>query len=358
MDKVGPLCTVCETAERFHPRGQQLYKFTGTKEGSYVRKSFSSHRSEDWFEKPTWSLFHCFGTPIWPSWRYENALLLVRTWRHGGHVGGQEQKHFAPLGTKLCCHVNSSKKNLLYWPPTWPPCYMVVIQEYNLLVFSPWFPPTYRDWRSSLKADNIITGKTGLNLWLLKKSSLGFSVMRYHKTGLENYDQADLKTQENNTWESLKGFVGYGISLTWSPGFGILKRNGGGIRDWNQHGMRDAENNHRGYWTEQNVASGWQGCKGSEEKQLFSQAAPNKINEYQTQALFCFCSNWNWLKRRAPTRVECAGLIKLLRLSIKLRKIEGGRGGNGLNVPWVNGKSVWKRYRVCLGKESWSWLKW
>ena len=241
FDKVGPLCTVFETAERFHPRGQQLYKFTGTKESSYIRKRFSSHRSEDWFEKPTWPLFHCFGTPIWPSWRHENALLLVRTWRHGGHVGGQEQKHFAPLGTKLCCHVNSLKKNLLYWPPTWPPCYMVVIQEYNLLVFSPWFPPTYCDCRSSLKVDNIITDKTGLSLWLLKKSSLGFSVTRYHKTGLEHSDQADLKTQENNTWESLKGFMGYGISFTWSPGFGILKRNGGGIRDWNQHGIRDAK---------------------------------------------------------------------------------------------------------------------
>ena len=23
--------------------------------------------------------------------------LLVCTWRHGGHVGGQEQKHFSPL---------------------------------------------------------------------------------------------------------------------------------------------------------------------------------------------------------------------------------------------------------------------
>ena len=29
--------------------------------------------------------------------------------------------------------------------------------------------------------------------------------------------------------------------------------------------------------------------------------------------------------------------VKLLRLSIKLRKIEGGRGGNGLNVPCANG---------------------
>ena len=167
---------------------------------------------------------------------------FVRDVTAGVHVGGQEQKHFAPLGTKLCCDVYSSKKKiLLCWPPTWPPCHMVAVQEYNLLVFSPWFPPTYCDWRSSLKADNIITGKTGLSLWLLQKSSLGFPVMRYHKTGFENYDQADLKTQENNTWESLKGFVGYGISLTWSPGFGILKRNGGGIRDWNQHGIRDAK---------------------------------------------------------------------------------------------------------------------
>ena len=36
--------------------------------------------------------------------------LLVCTWRHGGHVGGQEQKHFSPLGTKLYFHVNSSRK--------------------------------------------------------------------------------------------------------------------------------------------------------------------------------------------------------------------------------------------------------
>ena len=27
--------------------------------------------------------------------------LLVCTWRHGGHVGGQKQKHISPLGTKL-----------------------------------------------------------------------------------------------------------------------------------------------------------------------------------------------------------------------------------------------------------------
>ena len=38
------------------------------------------------------------------------TVLLVCTWRHGGHVGGQEQKHFSPLGTKLYFHVNSSRK--------------------------------------------------------------------------------------------------------------------------------------------------------------------------------------------------------------------------------------------------------
>ena len=36
---------------------------------------------------------------------------LVCTWRLGGPVGGQEQKHFSPLGTKRCFHVNFSRKN-------------------------------------------------------------------------------------------------------------------------------------------------------------------------------------------------------------------------------------------------------
>ena len=43
--------------------------------------------------------------------------LLVCTWRHGGHVGGQEQKHFSPLGTKLYFHVNSSRKNSIEIDP-------------------------------------------------------------------------------------------------------------------------------------------------------------------------------------------------------------------------------------------------
>ena len=43
------------------------------------------------------------------SWFF--PVLLVCTWRHGGHIGDQEQKHFYPLGTKLHFHVNSSRTN-------------------------------------------------------------------------------------------------------------------------------------------------------------------------------------------------------------------------------------------------------
>ena len=41
----------------------------------------------------------------------DRFLLLVCTWRHSGHVGGQEQKPFSHLGTKPYFHVNSSRKN-------------------------------------------------------------------------------------------------------------------------------------------------------------------------------------------------------------------------------------------------------
>ena len=44
-----------------------------------------------------------------------------------GYVGGQEQKDFSPLGTKLYFryfHVNSSRKNTIVLTPKvpWPPC--------------------------------------------------------------------------------------------------------------------------------------------------------------------------------------------------------------------------------------------
>ena len=44
-------------------------------------------------------------------------ILLVCRWRHGGHVGGQEQKHFSPLGTKLYFHFNSSRKSSIVLTP-------------------------------------------------------------------------------------------------------------------------------------------------------------------------------------------------------------------------------------------------
>ena len=42
-----------------------------------------------------------------------SQVLLVCTLRHDGHVGGQEQVHFSPMGTKLHLHINSSGKILL-----------------------------------------------------------------------------------------------------------------------------------------------------------------------------------------------------------------------------------------------------
>ena len=35
--------------------------------------------------------------------------LMVCTWRHGSHVGFQEQKHFYPLEANVHFHVNSLK---------------------------------------------------------------------------------------------------------------------------------------------------------------------------------------------------------------------------------------------------------
>ena len=37
-------------------------------------------------------------------------ILLVCRWRHSGHLGDQEQKHFSSLGSNLYFHVNYSRK--------------------------------------------------------------------------------------------------------------------------------------------------------------------------------------------------------------------------------------------------------
>ena len=49
---------------------------------------------------------------------YRLHKLLVYTWRHSGRVGGQEQKHFSPLVTKLHFHVNSWRKNYIVFTPS------------------------------------------------------------------------------------------------------------------------------------------------------------------------------------------------------------------------------------------------
>ena len=63
------------------------------------------------------------------------AVLLVCKWRHGGHVGGQEQKHFSPLGNELYFDANLAEKFLLFWPPTWPRCHVVANQEFRISVY-------------------------------------------------------------------------------------------------------------------------------------------------------------------------------------------------------------------------------
>ena len=59
----------------------------------------------------------------------KDGQLLVGTWRHGGHAGGEEPKYISPLGTKLHFHTNVLRKILFYWPPTWPPCHMVANKD-------------------------------------------------------------------------------------------------------------------------------------------------------------------------------------------------------------------------------------
>ena len=64
--------------ELFHSRGQHPCKFIATKE-----RVFNSHRicleyqnmaAVSLFGTPTWPPFHCFETPIWPTWRHMKTL--------------------------------------------------------------------------------------------------------------------------------------------------------------------------------------------------------------------------------------------------------------------------------------------
>ena len=59
--------------------------------------------------------------------------LLVFMWCRGSQVGGQEQKHFSPLATKLSFMSNSSRKNYIVLTPNMisPACHVVTNQEYD-----------------------------------------------------------------------------------------------------------------------------------------------------------------------------------------------------------------------------------
>lgn len=77
----------------------------GLRCGLYIR-----HCRCHWIMAAWFVFLHFFLVPLCWYAVSERQILLVCTWRHGGHVGGQEQKHFPPLGTKLYFHVNSSRK--------------------------------------------------------------------------------------------------------------------------------------------------------------------------------------------------------------------------------------------------------
>ena len=86
-----------------------------------------------------------FSRTSYGHWRYwwvilkpRGISLLVCTWRKGGLGGGPEKKHFSSLGTKSFIHVNSSRKLVLFWTPTWPPCHVAANQEYERA--PPWDP--------------------------------------------------------------------------------------------------------------------------------------------------------------------------------------------------------------------------
>ena len=62
------------------------------------------------------------------------CFLLPGCWfardvMYGGHVGGQEQKHFSPLGAKVPYHVNYSGKNSIALSPNVAALSVVANQE-------------------------------------------------------------------------------------------------------------------------------------------------------------------------------------------------------------------------------------
>ena len=92
---------------------------------------------------------------IWITLKLFLDQLLLCTWRHGGHVVGQGQKHFSPLGPKLYFHVNSSRKNSVVLTPN-----MVALSRgckpriKRLKFIGIWFPERSANFCSVLSGEN------------------------------------------------------------------------------------------------------------------------------------------------------------------------------------------------------------
>ena len=61
--------------------------------------------------------YHSVTGSAFNSYAFACFVLLVCRWRHGDHVGGQEEKHFSSLGAKLYFHVNFSRKHSIALTP-------------------------------------------------------------------------------------------------------------------------------------------------------------------------------------------------------------------------------------------------
>ena len=63
--------------DHFHPHGQLQCQFIGTKESVYILKK-TVKLAQDILGTLTWPSFHCFGTPIWPSWLHVKTLHILQ----------------------------------------------------------------------------------------------------------------------------------------------------------------------------------------------------------------------------------------------------------------------------------------
>ena len=78
---------------------------------------------------------------------------------HGGHVGGQEQKHFSPLAAKLCFRVNSSRKNSIVLTPNMAALSRGCIRSGDLSGQSSLFPLPEAPFPTGIRRAEEIQGK-------------------------------------------------------------------------------------------------------------------------------------------------------------------------------------------------------